>query len=589
MSSVALLHDGTEPIGVLGSPSSTGQLTLELLDAATRRKLVGELVLLPFVQDGVRHYALGQITEIVLRNVWHEDPTIRSLVRQRGRIDAVSERQDTHQGMLAISAVFAEDGTGFRPSILGTVPPTGTPIFAVGDEVLDQLLAHARAELFYLGRVYGSGPKLPLWFKHFGRGPRGAGEAYHVGIFGKTGSGKSVLAKMLLLAYARHPEMALLVIDPQGEFSKDLRDRSAPGGFPLPLRTVLHDALGRVAVVLSVRDLILDRWELLEELLVTSEFFDKLSFGVRENRQLAAREIAQRLRKQGVQLGDLYELKTFQQVLSILSDEQVQRVFYRSTDARARFQYMLQRVDTRELYLHSWRPLALLFSDRRNPRARTIERVLDGLFRPTDRLIVSLDLSGADPANQHEQVLWDETIQEIVIRRLLEGIRAAAEQAYARSENLNTLILIDEAHRLAPSGYLDPESPRAQIRTLLIDAVRTTRKYGVGWLLISQSLASLHPEIVSQLRIAFFGYGLGLGQEYRALESFAGGDEHALALYRLFRDPHSSFDPTSRVYSFMTVGPVSPLSFAGTPLFFNAFTDVQEFLTANGLVPATPH
>jgi hypothetical protein len=70
MSSIALLHDGTEPIGVLGSPSSTGQLTLELLDAATRRKLVGELVLLPFVQDGVRHYALGQITEIVLRNVW---------------------------------------------------------------------------------------------------------------------------------------------------------------------------------------------------------------------------------------------------------------------------------------------------------------------------------------------------------------------------------------------------------------------------------------------------------------------------------------------------------------------------------------
>lgn len=34
----------------------------------------------------------------------------------------------------------------------------------------------------------------------------------------------------------------------------------------------------------------------------------------------------------------------------------------------------------------------------------------------------------------------------------------------------------------------------------------------------------------------------------------------------------------------MTVGSVSPtLSFAGTPLFFNAFTDVEEFLAANGL------
>ncbi len=32
----------------------------------------------------------------------------------------------------------------------------------------------------------------------------------------------------------------------------------------------------------------------------------------------------------------------------------------------------------------------------------------------------------------------------------------------------------------------------------------------------------------------------------------------------------------------MTIGPVSPLSFAGTPLFFNAFNTVEEFLKANG-------
>lgn len=249
---------------------------------------------------------------------------------------------------------------------------------------------------------------------------------------------------------------------------------------------------------------------------------------------------------------------------------------------------MLQRADHEELYRQQWRPLALLFSTRGNSRARTIERTLHGLFRPQDRLIIALDLSGTDKrsAGQSEPVLWNETIQEIVIRRLLEGIRAAAEQAYQQSENLNALILIDEAHRLAPAGPLDPDSPRAQIRTLLKDAVRTTRKYGVGWLVISQTLASLDQEIIAQLRIAFFGYGLGLGQEYRALESFAGGDEHALALYRLFRDPHASFDAQSRAYPFMTVGPVSPLSFAGTPLFFNAFTSVEEFVDANGLAIA---
>ncbi len=106
------------------------------------------------------------------------------------------------------------------------MPPTGTAIHTVNDEILNELLLKYLEQIFYLGHVYGSAPKLPLWFKHFDRGREGAGEAYHLGIFGKTGSGKSVLAKMILLAYARYPKMSLLVIDPQGEFAKDIR----PGG-----------------------------------------------------------------------------------------------------------------------------------------------------------------------------------------------------------------------------------------------------------------------------------------------------------------------------------------------------------------------
>ncbi len=33
----------------------------------------------------------------------------------------------------------------------------------------------------------------------------------------------------------------------------------------------------------------------------------------------------------------------------------------------------------------------------------------------------------------------------------------------------------------------------------------------------------------------------------------------------------------------MTIGPVSPLSFSGTPLFLNAFNKVEEYLAANRL------
>src|SRR3989338_3832405 len=105
-----VLVDGTERLGVIGSPSSTSQLALDILGAAATRKLVGELALFRFPQDCTPHYALGQITEVQLRNIWHEDPTMRSLIRQRGRVDAVSERQDTHLGQMVISAVFKKGG-----------------------------------------------------------------------------------------------------------------------------------------------------------------------------------------------------------------------------------------------------------------------------------------------------------------------------------------------------------------------------------------------------------------------------------------------------------------------------------------------
>lgn len=157
----------SERIGVIGSPSSTSELSLDIMGSAVQRKLVGELAMFYFFQDDLPHYAMGQITEIAMRNVWHEDPTMRSLIRQHGRVDAVSERQDTHLGKMIISAVFSYNSDQYLPSILGTVPATGTPIYLVDDAILQQLLERYQDQLFYLGNVYGSKPKLPLWFKHF--------------------------------------------------------------------------------------------------------------------------------------------------------------------------------------------------------------------------------------------------------------------------------------------------------------------------------------------------------------------------------------------------------------------------------------
>jgi hypothetical protein len=584
--SLEQIVDGTERLGVVGSPSSTAQLSLDVLGSAVSRKLVGELALFRFAQDGSSHYALGQITEVQLRNVWHEDPTMRSLIRQRGRVDAVSERQDTHLGQMVISAVFREGGpAGYEPSILGTVPATGTPIHLVSDDVLDELLRPYRDQVFYLGHVYGSKPKLPLWFKHFDRGRDGAGEAYHLGIFGKTGSGKSVLAKMILLAYARYAKMALLIIDPQGEFARDMKQGGTSGEFALPVGDVAQQ-LGKKSVVLTVRNLVLDRWELFEQILFESRFFERLTVPKGENRELACGVLSDKLQKAKIKLVDLHQRASFDAAWKLLQDEKVQKVFYRSEASRVRFDTALHEADSDEFFRDFWGPVAELFREDRQG-AKSINKALSWLLTLTEdngqarpnRPILVIDLS----KEQAHGLFWNAKIQSLVIKRLLDGLSQTAEYFYKEGQSLNALVVIDEAHRLAPRELPSEDDAARGVRGVLIDAARTTRKYGLGWLFISQTLSSLHPEILQQLRIFFFGFGLALGQEFQSLRQLVGSSGTALDLYQLFRDPHSAFDTKSRQYSFMTIGPVSPLSFSGTPLFLNAFNTVDAFLAANKL------
>jgi len=570
------LISSSERIGTIGSPSSTSELSLDILGTAVTKKLVGELALFGFSQDEKPHYALGQITEVQLRNIWLEDPTMRSLARQRGQVNPVSGQQDTHLGDMTVSAVFSDDGNRFEPSILGTVPATGTFIQLVTDQILDTLLDRYKDEIFYLGHVYGSTPKLPLWFKHFGTGPHGAGEAYHLGIFGKTGSGKSVLAKMILLAYARYSDMSIFVIDPQGEFSKDVRGELRAEGFPLSLASVLSQS-NKEVVIKSVRELVLDRWDLFSEILYESPFFERLSIPKGENRRIASEVLAEKLKKARITLQNLYDRASFDRAWQILGDVNVQMQFYRTQQSRDRYNAVYQEADQEEFFHNFWGPITELFRGNREG-AISVDRLIQQTFdiERTRRPVVVIDLS----KEMATGLFWNETIQALVIKRLLDGLTYSAERAFRENKFLNTLVILDEAHRLAPREKLENEK-KESVRLSLLDAVRTTRKYGLGWMFISQTLSSLHREIIGQLRIFFFGFGLALGTEFISLKEIIGGEPNALKLYQSFRDPHSAFDISSRQYSFMTIGPVSPLSFAGTPLFLTAFNTPEDFLREN--------
>jgi hypothetical protein len=361
-----------------------------------------------------------------------------------------------------------------------------------------------------------------------------------------------------------------------------VREGESSEEFPLPVGDLLR-RLGKKSVVLTVRNLVLDRWELFEQILYEAPFFERLTIPQSENRQIACSILAERLQKASVRLKELHQRSSFDTAWKLLGDEKVQRVFYRSEASRARFDTTLRENDPTQFFEQHWKPVAELFREDRD-NAITVDRALRWLLDPeaprrTNRPLLVVNLS----REQARNLFWNDRIQAFVIKRLLDGLTQTAEHFYKEGQSLNALVVIDEAHRLAARELPREDEAARRVRAVLVDAARTTRKYGLGWLFISQTLSSLDTEILQQLRIFFFGFGLGLGQEFQSLQQLVGPSGAALDLYRLFRDPHSAFDARSRQYSFMTIGPVSPLSFSGSPLFFNAFNSVEAFLTANHL------
>ena len=145
----------------------------------------------------------------------------------------------------------------------------------------------------------------------------------------------------------------------------------------------------------------------------------------------------------------------------------------------------------------------------------------------------------------------------------------AGANLYARGETANCLIVMDEAHRFIAKGSADE-----RIRELtndIIASVRTTRKYGIGYMFITQTIESLDVEMLRQMRIFAFGYGLTSGQELRKVAEVVNNNS-AVKLYKSLIDPASN-----RKFPFMFFGPVSPLSFTGSPLFIEVYSDYSKF------------
>jgi hypothetical protein len=583
-----------DDIGIVGSPSSTLKVCVDILEDACNLPLQGQLVYFFHKLESGYLFALGTITDIKTSNRWHEDDNMRGVLKRYGSLPHLSGVGDIRTAEVIVQAAYlsqTQDFTAENPPIecggaLSMSPTTGVYVVRVTDDFLKQLLYRHKNEIVYLGHIYHTNVKLPLTLRHFGPVDKGgAGEAFHTGIFGMTGSGKSALVTYILAALIRHPSLGIFIMDPQGQFASEVE-------LPFSLQEWAK-TIGREVKVYSISsDLKLPKDAyLLSDLLGQTRFFpDILTVKAQENRESAVSEFTRILQNSGNWESSNPD-DLLRSILATLRDDQqaLQRI-YSSTSSRQRLLSMLESLLTDnsqfELATQCFNPLHSLFTNINlsgGSRHSLWHVVQDSLAPSTvQRPLVIIDFSisgtmGFTTGYSSQRLLESTSVKARILRLVCSILNRNAEQLYRQGSSLNTLVIFDEAQRFASESPEDDESKKLAER--LVDYVRTTRKYGLGWTFITQEIGSLRRGIYTQLRVRCFGYGLTSGTELQRLRETI-GDPSALELYRTFVDP-GAIRPST--YPFMIAGPISPLSFTGAPIFLSVYTDFEQFKKENDL------
>jgi len=586
----AVASPGGVPLGITGSPSTTLEIEIDITEEGKVERTLGQMVYVLVEEDGRKVLVIGQIISIQTKNRWHEDPAFKGVIKRHGRLPHLSGAADNRLATISVQACYdlKEDGeaTGY---ILGTSPSTGERVWKMDNTVMEALMKTNKDAITYIGKVYATDVHLPFWFKHFDKDDEehheyGAKDAYHIGIFGKTGSGKTVTASLVLLGYAKNKNnISTLVLDPQGQFylDKDL----------LPSGASLKDELEKKGMKYErykiLEDVCLpgDDTDLFADLLLNNDFIRSAFRIFPEDKLILAAEVISgyfdgRMAKPGFSLGNVTDkIGLLKEMLTRFvtpkdaaetKDGFTRYILdvYGTKDSRTklvrRLTSVLETIDHDEALKSKWTSVLELFSQTKSSGDAKIavKEVVRKTVEENGNFII-LDLS------PKKGEIESENLQARFVKLIESAVIESGASCYAEGKKANALIVMDEAHR-----FIASDSPDERIRELtshIVGSVRTTRKYGIGYMFITQTVESLDDEILRQMRVYGFGYGLTSGPELRKVAEVI-NNPAALQLYKSFIDPSSNGK-----FPFMFFGPISPLSFTGSPLFMEVYKDFKDF------------
>ena len=613
-SSITGALDTAGKAGVVGSPSTDEYVEFHVLQDCQHDPLVGQMVFVntPSTRKACeeRQVGLGVVTSVVQTNPVHEDPHMATVFRDSGAISGLSgDRGDTRIARLRINASYLsrQDCGPWRQSGpgLSTAPPSGLNVRYVTNDVLETLIAASTDDVHYLGHLHasvnrGDPVRAPFSMPDFTE----AEGAYHLGVVGQSGAGKTAFASYVLASQMRHKEMGFIIIDPQGQWASE-------SGQPWSLQGFAGE-LGRPVLVRRIsEDLqLMKDAPLFATLLGKTKFVGEIGKMGAEVKDLFLDEVVRVIRDiddwETANSDDL--LRVVLTTLNTCTDPSdpknaanypyLTRV-YSTGDRVLRLRDLINDVltDPRTFadVARPWRVIHNLFGDT-NPAGNPRQPLMDALRMVTERpehdpaplLIVDMSTSGItwlDTALADDEqaqaiealaTLDDDQIKAAILRQLGTALKTTSEMAFRRGGTLNTAIVMDEAWRFVPRPERAPNDEVKELSREWAGFSRDWRKFGLGLWFISQSPRSINPDIWDQLMVKFMGYGLSGADLDKVAEETDSRDD--IRLYKAFAPPKAT---NPRVYPWLALGPVSPLSFTKAPIAIAAYTDFDQFRTDN--------
>lgn len=597
MTDIDLTQDAR--VGVVGSNSSTGSLTADLVGDSRNRSLNGRLVLVsPKNYDGTTEYGVGTVTEITTTNTYHEDPALRGVIAQQGFIGNLTGRGDIKTAKIDMQSAFRHDGENLSAigGSLSFAPSTGEPIFLANADSVRSLCERTTKDLFYIGSVYQQKDiPLPLSFHDFSDA-RGAEMS---GFFGPSGSGKTYNATMFTAAQMRHLRQAFLLIEPQSQFTTNSKVKRE---LPLDLRA-LADAQGREVKQISVAQQIRlpEDPSLLCDLLAGASFFGANRLIGANNQASNAHDVVEAFLEATPKWSSMTSEDILNRILQHLIERVENDAVVVSKAPKERLQRNLQAAldqdedGGRERYkalMRVFGPLHNIFSETTSqgtPRLKMNEIVKAlcnpdigsaGNRRARPFYILTLADQSADNEGRETEVskaMRNSKTQMVILRTLFSALEAEARWLY-QSEDLGTanlMVIMDEAARFTSDSHKDVEQ-----RAMAADMARyfrELRKYAVGFTLILQEPSALHDSIWKQLQNGFRAFAGGMvGNDLDKVREQVGAGG-AMSLYQQLARP-SKDNP---IYPWMLCGSISPLSVTSAPIFMEAFTKPEQWEQAN--------